>query len=136
MFQGWLTSAASATSEGLGWKISIHGNFEPSGCPLSPWGLGYDFLFKSLLGHCVSPFIVWFFIIKFSYEYEKSYFRWTYISGWLCTLLVQWLVQLLRQQKHLNDNLIENFQVNFQVNHTLNPSLRNFTNEKVGNRKI
>ena len=44
--------------------------------------------------------------------------------------------KIMRHFYDLNDNLIENFQVNFQVNHTLNPSLRNFTNEKVGNRKI
>ena len=40
-----------------------------------------------------------------SYEnfyYEKTYFKWTHIVRWLCTLLVQWLVQLLRQQKRLN----------------------------------
>ena len=37
-FRGCWTSATSVTSEGLGWKISIHGNFEPLGCTLSSCG--------------------------------------------------------------------------------------------------
>ena len=47
-------------------------------------------------------FFITIFIWIWIYYYEKSYFKWTYIVRWLCTLLVQWLVQLLRQQKRLN----------------------------------
>ena len=37
-FRGCLNSATLGTSEGLGWKISIHGNLEPLGCTLSLCG--------------------------------------------------------------------------------------------------
>ena len=56
-FRGCLTSATSLTSETPGWKISIHGNFEPLGCTLSPCSSRLLGLWLFVLLRCICGFM-------------------------------------------------------------------------------